>query len=57
MAIDPVCNMEVDPQTAEYKSEYKGQTYYFCSFACKRQFDQEPEAFTNPNYMPPEKRA
>ena len=28
---DPVCNMDVDPATAAGSSEYKGQTYYFCS--------------------------
>ncbi len=56
MAIDPICGMELDPQTAEYKSEYKGKTYYFCSFDCKKQFDMEPEAHMNPNYQPPEGR-
>jgi YHS domain-containing protein len=50
MAIDPICGMEVDPQTAEYKSEYKGKTYYFCSLDCKRQFDQEPEMHLNPDF-------
>ncbi len=48
MAIDPVCGMEVDPETAEYRSAYKGKDYYFCSFDCKQQFEQEPEAYTNP---------
>jgi YHS domain-containing protein len=56
MAIDPVCGMEVDPQTAEYRSEYKGKTYFFCSFSCKQQFEQEPEAYSNPDYTPPEKK-
>ena len=53
MASDPICGMDVDPQTAEYQTEYKGKTYYFCSFDCKRQFDLQPEAYTDPNYRAP----
>ncbi|MCE7921276.1 MAG: YHS domain-containing protein [Chloroflexi bacterium CFX1] len=30
-AIDPVCKMEVEIETAQYKSEHAGETYYFCS--------------------------
>jgi YHS domain-containing protein len=45
MAKDPVCGMEVDEKTAAGKSEYKGQTYYFCSPGCKRTFDQHPEKY------------
>jgi YHS domain-containing protein len=37
--------MEVDEKTAAGKSEYKGQTYYFCSPGCKRTFDQNPEKY------------
>ncbi len=42
---DPVCGMDVDPATAAEKSEYKGQTYYFCSAGCKKSFDKEPEKY------------
>ena len=42
---DPVCGMDVAPQTAAGKSEYKGQTYYFCSLGCKKSFDKEPDKF------------
>jgi YHS domain-containing protein len=45
MAIDPVCNMEVDEATAQWTSEYKGQTYYFCAPGCKKSFDDNPEKF------------
>lgn len=45
MATDPVCGMEVDPRTAQHKSEHKGQTYYFCSPGCKRDFEKEPEKY------------
>lgn len=39
---DPVCRMDIDPATAAGKSEYKGQTYYFCSLGCKASFDKNP---------------
>ena len=42
---DPVCGMEVTYETAQARSEYNGQTYYFCSLGCKEQFDQEPERY------------
>ena len=43
--IDPVCGMDVDPETAEWKSEYQGQTYYFCAPGCQRAFQKEPEKY------------
>jgi YHS domain-containing protein len=45
MAKDPVCGMDVDPAQAAGQSEYKGQTYYFCSSGCKKQFDKDPEQY------------
>jgi len=45
MAKDPVCTMEVDETTAQDKSEYNGETYYFCSPSCKRAFDDNPDAY------------
>jgi YHS domain-containing protein len=45
MAKDPVCGMDVDEKTAAGKSEYKGQTYYFCAPGCKAAFDKEPEKY------------
>ncbi len=46
MAKDPVCGMEVDEKKAADKVEYQGQTYYFCSPACKTAFQQNPEKYT-----------
>ena len=34
-----------DPATAAGTSEFKGQTYYFCSLGCKKSFDKEPEKY------------
>jgi YHS domain-containing protein len=44
-AIDPVCGMTVNKQSAAGTSVRDGQTYYFCSTGCKTKFDTEtPEA-------------
>jgi YHS domain-containing protein len=37
--------MQVDENTAQYKSEYKGNTYYFCAPGCKKAFDSDPEKY------------
>jgi YHS domain-containing protein len=44
-AIDPVCGMTVEIATAQFKSEYHGQTYYFCARGCQRSFEAEPEKY------------
>jgi Cu+-exporting ATPase len=45
MAIDPVCNMEVDEMKAVATYEYKGKAYYFCAVGCREKFAQDPEKF------------
>jgi len=45
MMKDPVCGMMVNPETAPAKSEYKGQTYYFCAPGCKAAFEKDPEKY------------
>lgn len=45
MKKDPVCGMDVDPTQAAGQSEYHGETYYFCSPGCKRQFDKDPQRY------------
>jgi len=45
VAIDPVCKMPVDEKKAAATSDYKGKRYYFCSVACKKAFDEEPEKY------------
>ncbi|MFH1260210.1 MAG: alpha-glucan family phosphorylase [Elusimicrobiota bacterium] len=37
MAIDPICGMT---GRDEFKAEYQGQTYYFCSAFCKNEFEK-----------------
>ncbi len=46
MVKDPVCKMEVDERSARYRSSYAGETYYFCSPGCKREFDTNPERYS-----------
>jgi YHS domain-containing protein len=45
MKIDPVCGMEVDPETTPWKAEYDGKTYYFCSPGCRADFENNPEKY------------
>ncbi len=45
MEKDPVCGMDVDPETAAGRAEHKGKTYYFCSPGCKTSFEKEPERY------------
>jgi YHS domain-containing protein len=54
-AIDPVCGMTVEPATAREKglhSSYKGADYFFCGKGCKLEFDEDPERYLDPSYVP-----
>ncbi len=51
--IDPVCGMGVDPRKTDIKSEYDGQTYYFCSKLCRDKFLKDPEKYRS---APPQKQ-
>jgi len=55
MALDPVCGMTVDPESARAKglhSEYKGREYFFCGKGCKLDFDEDPARYLDPTYTP-----
>ncbi|HJQ20724.1 MAG TPA: YHS domain-containing protein [Gemmatimonadaceae bacterium] len=43
---DPVCGMMVDSVTAPASATAGGETYYFCSTACEREFSAHPEKYT-----------
>lgn len=47
MSKDPVCGMTVDDKSP-HRSSHAGQTYEFCSPACKSKFDQEPGRYLAP---------
>lgn len=36
---------EVDEKKAPARTEFKGETYYFCSSNCKVAFDKNPQQF------------
>lgn len=42
MAKDPVCKMTMEKESAQHRTEYQGETYYFCSAACKNAFEAKP---------------
>jgi YHS domain-containing protein len=45
MERDPVCGRRIEPSKALHL-EYHGKTYYFCSHACKQDFEDRPEEYT-----------
>ena len=47
MAKDLVCGMDVNPETAEYKTSYQGTTYYFCSPSCQKRFQENSLKYIN----------
>ena len=47
MAKDLVCDMDVDEKTTKWKTNYKGNTYYFCAPGCKTEFEENPEKYVN----------
>ncbi len=42
---DPVCGMRISPDKAASTVDYKGKTYYFCTDACRTQFEAAPERY------------
>lgn len=44
-AIDPVCHMTVDVQTARYRTVHEARTYYLCSAGCLERFEADPARF------------
>ncbi len=49
MAKDVVCGMKVDRENPVARTEYQGKEYVFCSEACKRQFEEDPERYLKPD--------
>ena len=46
-AIDPVCGMSVDKST-DLKTDYQGETYYFCNPSCVDKFKHDPAPYLIP---------
>ncbi|MGQ0760842.1 MAG: heavy metal translocating P-type ATPase [Acidobacteriota bacterium] len=51
-AIDPVCGMTVDRESAAGSYEFNGQNYYFCSRHCVEKFRANPQSFLSPPAPP-----
>ena len=47
MATDPICHMTVDEKTGPH-TDYKGQTYYFCSKHCLAKFEEDSARYVKP---------
>ena len=43
---DPVCGMDVDPQTSRHHLQSEGKDYYFCSEHCAVKFKADPEKYS-----------
>ena len=52
MAKDPVCGMDVDPATAQHKSEYQGTGLLLLRPGCRRAFEADPKKYLDPSYKP-----
>lgn len=54
-AFDPVCGMTVDPEATRAKglrSTFQGRDHFFCGKGCKLEFDDDPERYLDPGYVP-----
>jgi Cu+-exporting ATPase len=49
---DPVCGMTIEDSEAAATSVHEGKTYYFCSQACKDNFDKDPDKYLSKPSMP-----
>ncbi len=47
MAIDPICGMTVDEETAAGNLSHAGTLYYFCSTDCLNQFAVKVDALAH----------
>ena len=45
LAVDPVCQMAVDPDHAAGRLTYEGTAYFFCTLDCAGHFARQPQAF------------
>ena len=52
-AKDPVCGMRLRPEEAVDVLEYGGRAYRFCSEACRKKFEGDPERFRGDGPLTP----
>jgi len=51
-ARDPVCGMRVQTADAKHRSDYAGNTFYFCCAGCKAKFDAQPDHYAHAAAVP-----
>ncbi len=44
---DPVCGMTIEGSEAPERSEYDGETYFFCSSDCREEFAANPDDYVS----------
>ena len=42
---DPVCGTEVDPEGAPARAVHRGVVYFFCTAACRIEFESDPRRY------------
>jgi P-type Cu+ transporter len=42
---DPVCGMNVNPETTKARAEHEGKTYFFCCGGCAQKFELNPQKY------------
>jgi len=47
VALDPVCNMNVVEAQAKYTALHDDAEYYFCSAACRQEFEKRPSRYVS----------
>ena len=57
VATDPVCGMKVNPETAKWKTEYKGKTWHFCGQSCQKKFEADPQKYDGSQASAPKQPA
>jgi Cu+-exporting ATPase len=45
MTTDPVCGMTLEESAAKASTDYEGRSYYFCSDACREEFEAHPDQY------------
>ncbi|MGO9645549.1 MAG: YHS domain-containing protein [Candidatus Bathyarchaeia archaeon] len=45
VATDPICKMSVSEGQAKYTTVRNDKKYYFCSAACKQEFEKNPTKY------------
>jgi len=56
MAIDPVCGMSIERESAVATLGHEGTTYYFCAQGCREEFAQEPTRYLAASPIAPHAR-